>query len=93
MTGTSYNYYDSADSSWNQIWIDNKGRILKLKGKFIKNKMVLKRGKVKGKKIDWPYNRISWNKNENGSITQSWDVVDEKDNILATVFKGIYKRN
>lgn len=55
--------------------------------------MVLKRGKVKGKKIDWPYNRISWNKNENGSITQSWDVVDEKDNILATVFKGIYKRN
>ena len=30
-SGTSYNYYDNTDETWNQLWLDNQGGILKLK--------------------------------------------------------------
>ena len=42
-TGTSYNYYDQTDKSWNQLWIDNQGSVLKLKGTYFDNKMVLEK--------------------------------------------------
>ena len=54
-TGTSHNYYNKTDSTWNQLWIDNKGNVLKLKGQLESGKMVLKSDPdasgVKGKKM------------------------------------------
>ena len=38
-TGRSYNYYDPSDSTWNQLWLDNSGTILKLKGSAGTNTM------------------------------------------------------
>ncbi|MBK7967386.1 MAG: hypothetical protein IPK10_20365 [Bacteroidetes bacterium] len=32
-TGSSYNFYDATDSTWNQLWIDSQGGNLVLKGK------------------------------------------------------------
>lgn len=91
-TGRSYNYFDSADSTWNQLWIDNQGSNLKLKGKAESNKMVLKSALLPGKKIDFYYNRITWTKINNDEVTQVWEILDKSDNILTMVFKGIYKR-
>ena len=31
-TGRSLNYYSLADSSWHQVWVDNAGTVLELKG-------------------------------------------------------------
>ena len=42
MTGTSYNFYNATDKSWNQLWIDNKGGSLELKGSLVNGKMILK---------------------------------------------------
>lgn len=38
--GTSFNYYNKIDDSWNQVWVDNSGFSLVLKGKLIDGKMV-----------------------------------------------------
>ncbi|MGE0562703.1 MAG: hypothetical protein AB7O47_12870 [Flavobacteriales bacterium] len=91
-TGRSYNYYDASDSTWNQLWIDNQGSNLVLKGHPETNKMVLKSELIAGKKIDWYYNRIIWEKLDDKTVIQTWDVLDKKNNILTTAFKGIYKR-
>jgi hypothetical protein len=91
--GTSYNYFDLADSTWNQLWIDNQGTILNLKGQLINGAMILKSKLQKGKKVALYYNRITWSKLENGNVVQTWDILDENDQLLANLFKGIYNSN
>ena len=91
-TGTSYNYYNSTDKSWNQLWIDNSGYSLVLKGNYSTNEMILKSSLIKSKKGDY-YNQITWSKNTDGTVTQVWDLVNEKNVILKELFRGIYKKN
>jgi len=40
-TGTSYNFYNTFDKRWEQIWIDNGGQTLHLKGNLVDGSMVL----------------------------------------------------
>lgn len=89
--GTSYNYYNKSDNSWNQVWIDNSGFSLNLKGNYTDNKMVLKSTLVKGKKGNF-HHRITWSKNSDGSVTQVWDYVSPAGKIIQEAFRGIYKK-
>ena len=90
-TGRSYNYYDRADSTWNQLWIDNSGNNLNLKGKASKDKMTLESKVVQGQK--GPYkNRITWTLRADGSVSQQWDAVSLEGKQLATLFLGIYTK-
>lgn len=91
QTGTSYNFYDNTDSTWNQVYIDNLGTVLNLKGHFLEEKMVLKSQKIKGDKKDY-FNRIIWSMDSLGNVNQKWDIIDEEDNVLSIVFDGIYKK-
>ncbi|PTX41611.1 hypothetical protein C8P64_3109 [Christiangramia gaetbulicola] len=90
-SGKSYNYYDPSDKTWNQLWISNFGNILKLKGKAENNKMILKSEVQKGKKGEY-YNQITWTKNQDGSITQHWQILDAQENFLSDAFKGVYRK-
>lgn len=89
-SGKSFNYYDPSESTWNQLWISNSGNILKLKGKAQPDKMILKSEPVKSEKGDY-YNKITWSKNADGSVTQLWEVYDLQGNLLNEAFKGIYR--
>jgi hypothetical protein len=91
-SGSSYNYYDQSDSTWNQVWIDSQGSNLVLKGKGEANKMTLKSRLLKGKKVDLYYNQITWTKNKDESVTQVWEIFDKNNQLLSTAFKGIYKK-
>lgn len=90
-TGTSINYFEKKDSTWNQLWIDNTGNTLKLKGKYISDKMILKSDVIQGKKTNY-YNQITWSKNEDGTVSQLWEIYSEKNKLLKTVFLGIYHK-
>lgn len=92
MTGTSYNYYNQKDSSWNQVWIDNQGGSLILKGGIINGAMVMKSDLIAGTKVDFYYNQITWTQLGNGTVSQQWDIFDSQNNLLTTLFLGIYKR-
>ncbi|GAA4308261.1 hypothetical protein GCM10023115_37240 [Pontixanthobacter gangjinensis] len=90
-SGKSYNYYDPSDNSWNQLWLSNSGNILKLKGKAIENKMVLKSEISEGEKGKY-YNQITWTKNEDGSVTQLWEIYDLNNKLLDEIFRGTYRK-
>ena len=90
--GTSYNYYNKVDDSWNQVWIDNTGFSLVLKGKIIDKKMVLRSDLIITEKGNY-YNQITWSKNNDNSVTQLWQYINEKDEVISEVFKGIYKKS
>lgn len=96
VTGTSHNYYDKTDATWNQLWIDNKGNVLKLKGRLESGKMILKSEPeafgVKGEKNDWYYNQITWSQNEDGTVSQLWELYDKNNRFVKTIFLGIYHR-
>ncbi|MCP9199593.1 hypothetical protein MKO06_06725 [Gramella sp. GC03-9] len=90
-SGKSFNYYDPKDETWNQLWVSNIGTILKLKGKAEPGKMVLKSQMVKDKKGNY-YNQITWTRNQDGSVSQLWEIMDENDKLLTETFNGIYRK-
>ena len=91
LKGTSYSFFNNMDASWNQIWIDNTGYILQLKGAFNNNSMVLKSNLLKqnGKEF---YNQITWFKNNDGTVTQLWETFTPDNKKIAELFRGIYKK-
>jgi hypothetical protein len=89
-SGKSYNYYDPNSETWNQLWLSNTGNILKLKGRLIEGKMVLKSELQKGEKGEY-YNQITWTKNSDHSVTQTWEIINQEGKRINTVFTGIYK--
>lgn len=92
-TGRSFNYFDPFDSTWNQLWLDNAGSILKLKGTATApNMMVMRSELVPGQRIDFYRNEVSWILNEDGTVTQTWSILDKADQLLTVVFWGIYHR-
>ena len=89
--GTSYNFFDKTDKTWNQVWIDNSGFVLRLKGNYTNGSMVLKSKLVQGQNGKY-YNQISWTLNNDGSVTQLWELFNEKHQKISVAFKGIYKK-
>ena len=89
--GTSYNYYNKVEDSWNQVWVDNSGFSLVLKGNLVDGKMILKSDLIKTEKGNY-YNQITWSKNNDNSVTQLWEYRNEKGEIISEVFRGIYKK-
>lgn len=89
--GTSYNYVNLTDKTWNQVWVDNSGFSLELKGNLQGKSMVLQSLLVKGQKGDY-YNRVTWTPNTDGSVTQLWEYISTEGKVVAEAFKGIYKK-
>jgi len=89
--GTSYNFFDRSDKTWNQVWIDNTGYVLYLKGQLQDGLMVLKSEITEGKNGPF-YNQISWKKNDDKSVTQLWETYNKNGVKLNEAFRGIYKK-
>ena len=89
--GTSYNFYNATDKIWNQVWIDNIGGSLELKGTYKNNKMILKSKLISGTKGDY-YNQITWFNNSDGTVTQLWELLDINNTPFNEIFRGTYKK-
>lgn len=89
-TGTSLNFYNAAEKQWEQLWIDNTGAHLKLKGKRVGDQMILSSDPFTkdGQSLR---NRITWTKNEDGTVRQLWEIL-EGDKVINTAFDGLYKK-
>ncbi len=92
-TGTSYNFYNKADDSWNQVWVDNQGNVLDLKGGLINGSMTLKSAMVKDKDGNEIFHRITWFRQKDGTVKQVWDVVRANGEVASNLFTGIYKKS
>lgn len=88
-SGKSFNYFDKNDHTWNQLWISNTGNILKLKGTASESKMVLQSEHKPGE----VHNKITWTLNDDGSVTQLWEVLDANGKVTQKAFEGIYRKN
>jgi hypothetical protein len=92
FTGTSFNYYDSQSKTWNQLWIDNGGSQLKLKGGLKDGVMIMESEPYLDSKGKMQQHQISWTPDENGNVRQLWIVTNLEDNTRKVLFDGLYKR-
>jgi hypothetical protein len=92
VTGSSYNFYNLSDSTWNQLWIDSQGNHLNLKGWGNGEIMVMKGDKIAGQRVPWYYNQITWKLLPDQSVSQTWEIFDGEGKLLNTAFVGIYKK-
>lgn len=90
-TGTSYSFYNSNTEQWEQIWVDNQGGSLHLKGVKNGNQMILKTEKAKDKSGMPYYHRVTWTANEDGTVRQLWETITDETNV-SVAFDGIYKK-
>lgn len=90
-TGTSNNFYNANTNQWEQIWIDNQGGSLHLKGNRVDNQMILKSNELKTKDGKPFFHRITWTLNEDGSVRQLWETITN-DKEVTIAFNGIYKK-
>ncbi|WP_296384894.1 hypothetical protein [Winogradskyella sp.] len=90
-TGTSNNFYNYKAKQWEQIWVDNQGQSLHLKGNKIGNQMILRTDdetNADGKSF---FHRVTWTANEDGTVRQYWETITEGAEI-AIAFDGLYKK-
>jgi len=91
-TGSSYNYYNATDKSWNQLWVDNRGNPLVLKGNWMEGKMIMRDAAATNAQNIISYNQITWEQQTDGSVSQTWEVFGEQGQRLSLLFKGIYRK-
>lgn len=89
-TGTSLNFFNTVSRQWEQLWVDNGGSYLKLKGNRIGNKMILSSDEFTKDGKNY-INRITWTKNDDGTVRQFWEVL-QGDKVVNIAFDGLYKR-
>ena len=90
-TGTSINFYNLKTGQWEQLWVDNSGTHLKLRGNRIDNQMILSSDEflhTDGKNY---VNRITWTNNSDGTVRQLWEVL-ENGEVVNTAFDGLYTK-
>ncbi len=91
FTGTSFTYYNRGLGQWEQLWVDNSGSVLKLKGGLQGDAMVLSSEPAPGPEGALVINRITWTLQEDGRVRQLWEVL--KDGAVAQVlFDGYYRK-
>jgi hypothetical protein len=89
FTGTSYNFYNGMTNQWEQLWIDNQGGNLHLKGSRKENQMILESEESINEKGQPFYNRISWTLNKDTSVRQLWETITNNKDVTI-VFDGLY---
>ncbi|MFD0863432.1 hypothetical protein ACFQ1M_14550 [Sungkyunkwania multivorans] len=90
-TGTSYNFYNAQKNQWEQIWVDNQGGSLHLKGNRVGNQMILESDELKNQQGQLYKNRVTWTLNEDGSVRQLWEYL-QGEKVVGVAFDGLYKK-
>lgn len=91
-TGTSYNFFNGQTGKWEQIWIDNQGQSLHMRGNREANRMIMKTDWQNDRSGNSFYHRITWTLNDDGTVRQLWETINDNKQVTIS-FDGLYKRN
>jgi hypothetical protein len=91
-TGRSINYYSKSDSSWHQLWVDNSGTILNLKGQGGEGEMALRSEMQTGSNGKDFVHEIEWSLMDDGRVQQHWQVEFLDGSPPTTLFLGFYSK-
>jgi hypothetical protein len=90
-TGQSFNFYDRTIGKWHQFWVDNQGNYLHLTGTYADNRLTLS-GTAPGPDGKPRQQRLSFFRNDDGTVRQLWESADAGGKNWQVVFDGLYRR-
>ena len=90
-TGTSHNFFNGKTKQWEQIWLDNQGQSLHLKGHKVGNKMILRTDDEINEEGLTFYHQLTWTANEDGTVRQLWETFTNGKEV-SIAFDGLYKK-
>ena len=91
LNGTSVNAYDASRGIWHQTWVDDKGGLLQLDGRFADGRMVLE-GRKALKEGGESRERITWEKKTPDRVRQLWESSTDEGKTWKVLFDGAYVR-
>ena len=91
FVGKSFNTYNSVDSTWNQVWVDQSGATYHFSGKYQDNVMALK-GSFTGKQGTAFFKLTFYHHPKNNTVQQVWEMSQDNQATWSTIFDGTYKR-
>ncbi len=89
-TGQSFNFFDRQIGQWRQVWIDNGGNPLDLRGSYQDGRMTLAgvtptpKGSIR--------QRIIFTNNPDGTVGQLWESSTDEGKTWSVAFDGLYRR-
>ena len=89
-TGKSLNIYDALRRIWHQTWVDDRGMLLTLEGRWDGKSMILE-GLAPAANGVMVGQRITWTANADGSVRQLWESADGKGG-WTVAFDGRYTK-
>ena len=92
FTGTSTNFFNKRTGQWEQLWVDNSGSYLHLRGSRIENQMILASDEIPREEKPAYVNRITWTLNEDGTVRQLWEILVGGE-VTNVAFDGIYRKS
>lgn len=90
-TGQSFNWYDKATGQWHQAWVSNTGNGLQLAGTYAGNRLTLE-GTAPGPGGKPQAQRLSFFRNDDGTVRQLWETSDDDGKSWQVAFDGLYRR-
>ncbi len=90
--GNSLNKYNAVTGKWQQFWVDNGGLTLFIEGAYKENKLTME-NEDKNADGTTTNNRITWSKNQDGSVRQFWEQSNDKGKTWIVAFDGLYRKN
>lgn len=90
-TGQSFNFYDRSIGKWQQFWVDNQGNYLHLTGSYADNRLVLI-GTAPGPDGKPQQQRLTFFRNDDGSVRQLWEASADRGRSWQVVFDGLYRK-
>lgn len=90
-TGTSMNYYDPVDSTWNQLWVSGGGLVIKITGGMEDSSMVLTGVVNYVNGTSFPF-RGTWTPLTDGRVRQFFEQSNDEGVTWTPWFEGFYSR-
>jgi hypothetical protein len=90
-TGNSLNKYNAVTGKWQQFWVDNGGMTLLIEGVYSNNKLTMQ-NEDRNADGTTTQNKITWLKNQDGTVRQIWEQSTDKGQTWGVAFDGLYRK-
>lgn len=90
--GSSINKYNFSTKMWEQMWVDNSGSSLHIKGVYKDAKMILENEQPARNGNGVVKNKITYYNNTDGTVRQHWEQSTDQGKTWINAFDGLYKK-
>lgn len=90
--GSSINKFNFSTKQWEQMWVDNSGTSLHIKGSYADGKMILANDQPSRDGKGTVKNKITYYRNEDGTVRQHWEYSTDQGKTWLNAFDGLYKK-